>query len=279
MASLIQWQDVFIFITYGFLVATSMQSRAQFAHCHAPIDKFIILTYIFVIVQQLSSMFLRRQQVQKPTKFYYINLTFYLALFPACLYTTIKGISWQFENDKYSPNCLPATNPRWIIWMLICLLLIWDLYFIALYGIMANRLRHYFITRPRMAQLIQRQSENKRLLDPESTSEEFENNQPELPEHNVNDIRTLEYTYSFVKSLNPLQKICPICFDNIIPRTEIAELPHCTHNFHPSCIKTWIEKNPLCPVCVLESKGIITIQPKSNQGSATIEMGANINRV
>lgn len=41
---------------------------------------------------------------------------------------------------------------------------------------------------------------------------------------------------------------CSICFDNFETESDVAKLK-CNHEFHPDCIKIWLQKSGTCPMC------------------------------
>lgn len=41
---------------------------------------------------------------------------------------------------------------------------------------------------------------------------------------------------------------CPICLDDFVPDTTVSQLA-CQHIFHGVCIRTWLERRNVCPVC------------------------------
>jgi Ring finger domain len=42
---------------------------------------------------------------------------------------------------------------------------------------------------------------------------------------------------------------CAVCLESIISVDQCARLRRCIHNFHISCIETWLPVNPTCPIC------------------------------
>lgn len=43
---------------------------------------------------------------------------------------------------------------------------------------------------------------------------------------------------------------CIICFGPLEDGDKVGDLPHCSHLFHASCLKTWIERKNTCPMCL-----------------------------
>lgn len=45
-----------------------------------------------------------------------------------------------------------------------------------------------------------------------------------------------------------------VCYCDFEHGDECLQLA-CKHQFHPDCVKKWLQKNPLCPVCKQDSLG------------------------
>jgi hypothetical protein len=42
---------------------------------------------------------------------------------------------------------------------------------------------------------------------------------------------------------------CIVCQDTISEGSQVRKLSHCNHFFHQTCIDTWFQRDPHCPVC------------------------------
>jgi len=42
---------------------------------------------------------------------------------------------------------------------------------------------------------------------------------------------------------------CAICLMDFGPADKVVTLPKCEHIFHSGCVKDWLKKKPLCPMC------------------------------
>jgi len=62
----------------------------------------------------------------------------------------------------------------------------------------------------------------------------------QLPVHKFNDVDKLEEN----------KKECVICMEKFIKNDEIITLP-CIHMFHKNCIKNWLDRSNICPICKL----------------------------
>ena len=45
------------------------------------------------------------------------------------------------------------------------------------------------------------------------------------------------------------QDMCSICFTSFNQMSFVVQMPSCGHLFHHNCIKMWLDKNPICPIC------------------------------
>ena len=69
---------------------------------------------------------------------------------------------------------------------------------------------------------------------------------------NIGDIlKEVQLTPDFIKK-NEIKK-CIICLEDFKINNKVSFLP-CSHLFHSSCIKHWLEKSRKCPICINEVK-------------------------
>ncbi|XP_030533828.1 RING-H2 finger protein ATL39-like [Rhodamnia argentea] len=104
----------------------------------------------------------------------------------------------------------------------------------------------------------------------------------EQPEHRVSGLEpvlvaaipTMKFDQKAFSSLEDAQ--CSICLGEYQEREVLRIMPKCGHNFHLSCIDTWLRKRSTCPVCRLhvqdsvlsKSAGTIAFETTSSfQGS------------
>ena len=45
------------------------------------------------------------------------------------------------------------------------------------------------------------------------------------------------------------QHMCSICFTGFNDFSFVVDMPVCHHLFHYNCIRIWVDKNPVCPIC------------------------------
>lgn len=56
-----------------------------------------------------------------------------------------------------------------------------------------------------------------------------------------------------MKDRNHTFECCPICYVDYEIKEKIKILD-CNHSFHVNCIKIWLKKNAICPICKASAK-------------------------
>ena len=64
--------------------------------------------------------------------------------------------------------------------------------------------------------------------------------------------RDLHYGYTLSNYLNYSRVVCLTDFEI---GDEVIRHPHCSHIFHPSCIRNWLELHDSCPICRTPLRG------------------------
>ncbi|KAF3441181.1 hypothetical protein FNV43_RR15093 [Rhamnella rubrinervis] len=70
-------------------------------------------------------------------------------------------------------------------------------------------------------------------------------------------IPTMKFNHEAFSSIEDAQ--CSICLGEYQDKEVLRIMPNCGHNFHLSCIDTWLRKQSTCPVCRIslqESRGM-----------------------
>jgi len=66
----------------------------------------------------------------------------------------------------------------------------------------------------------------------------------------IERLETKDYARSFAGVLVGSQnQSCPICFEDYEEDDKVISLPQCEHTFHPECVRRWLSKTSLCPIC------------------------------
>ena len=52
-----------------------------------------------------------------------------------------------------------------------------------------------------------------------------------------------------VDSESNQEQLCPICQTDFLPEHHILQMPICNHFYHAHCIKEWLSRSIICPMC------------------------------
>lgn len=75
------------------------------------------------------------------------------------------------------------------------------------------------------------------------------------------DLLKEKFTYKFKKTGNSVKideekegtvvncDPCSICYSQFKNEDLVVGLPSCLHKYHYQCVKVWLEKKPICPIC------------------------------
>ncbi|KAF8027138.1 hypothetical protein BT93_E0146 [Corymbia citriodora subsp. variegata] len=72
-------------------------------------------------------------------------------------------------------------------------------------------------------------------------------------------IPTMKFDQKAFSSIEDAQ--CSICLGEYQEGEELRIMPKCEHNFHLSCIDTWLRKRSTCPVCRLRLQASVLSKP------------------
>ena len=233
-----------------YLIFDTINNWNAYSECYAPIQLFLVMTYGAFYVTRIIMILLSAPDLpDRGVRFF--TFFFHWILNPFLIYVSIQGIVWQIENMVESSGCVPVERLPFFIWLWLILVLLLT---ILISFISSLRLRNWIkmrLFRRRMAhfqELIQRgdyEALNQLLI-----GEGDINNRVGLLEADFNRIPIEEYSQSLTQmlSLSHLQE-CPICFEDYKNGDQVMVLPKCKHAFHPECIKGWLVRSPLCPMC------------------------------
>lgn len=92
----------------------------------------------------------------------------------------------------------------------------------------------------------------RREFEPESDSEEEEENPITLVEADYDRYFPIINTEIENKDGKITEEICSICIDKILNDEKVRKIRFCGHYFHSGCLTDWIKVNESCPNCKLE---------------------------
>jgi len=247
--------DFLLYPTYLYLIADVAYYWNDYQACHYPIQLFLLLTYCLILIHRSVTIIKSNASLSRSGKKILTGLSYWI-LNPAFLYLTVQGIIWQRLNIELSPQCIPEERVPWLVWWWIALLILIDILLISLtvFRIMKWwRMRRF---RRRMRTIVSEIL----ILDPDTLSQllltigeerlPFNiNEQTGLTEEEISKISKKTYKQNYLSILQKGREFCPICYDDIEEGQEVFQLPLCNHTFHEDCIRAWLIKNPVCPMC------------------------------
>ncbi|CAG9313354.1 unnamed protein product [Blepharisma stoltei] len=78
------------------------------------------------------------------------------------------------------------------------------------------------------------------LLDILNQAQQNQQGSPPASEEAINSLPLINCTIA--------KSVCPICQDNYREEDKIRQMP-CKHDFHDSCLSTWLRMHNTCPIC------------------------------
>ena len=71
------------------------------------------------------------------------------------------------------------------------------------------------------------------------------------------------------------QQDCTICYGYIEEGDRVGALPHCNHTFHVDCLKVWLTRRNVCPLCLSENIASPQFDENNNNGNSRGGNNAN----
>jgi len=70
---------------------------------------------------------------------------------------------------------------------------------------------------------------------------------PPASKQEVEKLPIIEVTKEFLERVGEDTE-CAVCRENMVLGDKLQEMP-CKHNFHPPCLKPWLDEHNSCPIC------------------------------
>jgi hypothetical protein len=68
---------------------------------------------------------------------------------------------------------------------------------------------------------------------------------------------------------------CMICFNTFEDGCKVGVLPHCTHTFHSKCLKDWLKRRNVCPLCLESDVATTAFSHKTLRSTLTTTTNNN----
>jgi len=246
----IQRADLIIILIYLFLIVDLCLNWSAYSNCYAPIQLFLLETYLLIVVHRIVSLIKGDPNTSRPWK-KCSSFLIYWVINPGFIVITIEGIIWQIQDDQYTENCIPINRVPWIVHMWIIILVIIDILVILISIFKIIKWWRIRTFRRRIDILMQELS----TLDQNALGQILLqsvpgdlNNQIGLTEEDLSTIASTTFSESDA-SIFSISDSCAICCEDFHIDEEITKLPICNHRFHKKCVTEWLVRNPLCPMC------------------------------
>jgi len=238
--------QTFFLIFYIFFIPYFIVNQwDQYDSCAAPTQIFLLGTSITIFLLVNAVNLLGASDLPNWARKFLMRLLHFV-LTPSCIYLSIQGTVWQIMNMVETPKCSAVSESSNFIWGWIM--------FLTVSGFMFGRIT--YLTLKHWWRMRQFRNQMRRLNMLESGGDI---NALLLENGDINDrvgllpteIEKLE-TKNFSRSLMDAitgSETCPICFEDYKAGDTNISLPKCQHAFHSECVKKWLSKTPLCPMC------------------------------
>ena len=245
--------EAVFFAVYAIIILDLCLNWTDYNSCQAPIDLFLLATYLIIPTQAIVWTFMAYPRTPVWLS-KILTFIFFAILGPGFFILTILGIKFQIEDIDDTPDCIPEERAPWTIWGWIVLLIFEDLVYTAIIVFTVISWYQWFRYTRRMRALMNNiNNMNGRDLNEYLLGLEGEygnlNDQVGFNKKMLDQLQTTSYTQNFGDLLTVHQPSCPICFEDFKIDEDVVSLPSCEHLYHTECIKTWLVKNPLCPMC------------------------------
>jgi len=250
---------IFLWIFYDLFSTWS-----EYSTCYAPIQIFLLLTYIFCILFRLYLTVIIAPDLPRTAKKLLIIL-FHWVLYPFSLYLVTQGIIWKIQIDIHSPLCTPPDRAPYVIWVWIGL----DAFLSMIMTIMTITKLIFWVKvclfRRRYQRIFNQGDHN--ALNQLLLEDETLNSRIALLPSDLERLPTTIYTEGLSDLLKlDHQSSCPICYEEFVTGDQVITLPGCNHIYNGNCIKGWLERSPLCPMCRANVRTNLHHPPQSSNG-------------
>jgi len=242
--------DLLFVIAIAYLATDLIFNWNAYRFCSSPIQLFLLFNYCFFFIIRIHLTLVAAADLPRGFKSCLMSL-FYWVLNPLCIYLPVQGIIWQIQNMVNSPDCIPAKRIPSIVWLWIISLIFMA---ILMTFITAMKLRNWwrmYVFQRRMRRLAHGLGhEDANALTVMLLGDQGLNNRVGLLEADIDRLPKATFSTSLADMFRfNQQDSCPICFDEFQAGNEVTQLPSCNHIYHPACIREWLNKSPLCPMC------------------------------
>uniref|UniRef100_A0A6U9ARD8 RING-type domain-containing protein n=1 Tax=Zooxanthella nutricula TaxID=1333877 RepID=A0A6U9ARD8_9DINO len=269
MTQSLGYNDGILFVSLLYSCVDLAMEWATFAPCAKPIHKWLLVSYVCVLVFRLVHIagsraasavagdFLLDMRLKGAGPRFMAAFIWAVAL-PFFTFWTLLGTAWFWRVASETPQCMPSETHFWFsaFWLFLCYA--WIVIHSAL-GVVAWVLER----RVRRAEGDLRSLEDDDVLRRWGEVSQIPNFQslssaagPVTGQGlSAESIKALPSAWTLGAESDSFcgecteSGECPICINDLEPGDTVRRLPGCGHTFHRSCIDLWLLRRADCPLC------------------------------
>jgi len=258
MACTLSLNDGVLMVSLLYLSIDMQYAWHEFASCHWPVNRWLLVSYIFIMAFRLTHV-LGTSQMTAGTGDFLLNLRTkdalprllmsltWLLVLPLFTVWTALGSFWLYDSKRQSDLCLPMGMP-------LVFVVTWQALSWAWIGIHATLGGVAWILERRLRRT---EASLRSVADPDTIARwgevgqingyaDLANN--ELKGLTPEQIKELPEAVAGMLQL-PEDSECSICLNSLDPSDTVRQLGTCGHTFHKSCIDLWLLRRADCPLC------------------------------
>jgi len=258
MACTLSLNDGVLMVSLLYLSIDMQYAWHEFASCHWPVNRWLLVSYIFIMAFRLTHV-LGTSQMTAGTGDFLLNLRTkdalprllmsltWLLVLPLFTVWTALGSFWLYDSKRQSDLCLPMGMP-------LVFVVTWQALSWAWIGIHASLGGVAWILERRLRRT---EASLRSVADPDTIARwgdvgqingyaDLANN--ELKGLTPEQIKELPEAVAGMLQL-PEDSECSICLNSLDPSDTVRQLGTCGHTFHKSCIDLWLLRRADCPLC------------------------------
>lgn len=116
-----------------------------------------------------------------------------------------------------------------------------------------------------------------------SLSNFYEENGSYMGKMGLYDVELMYFEDNFESEFEKVQEQkydqCVVCFDDSFEKTDkVIQMPGCLHTYHFACIKEWLLKKPICPMCKSNFRHHIVQALQEKRDNSVLIISSSIER-
>lgn len=249
--------DCVLAISLTYLSVDMQFQWHEFEHCHWPVDRWLLVSYIFILAFRLAHVvgssraalgsgdFLVNLRHKGTLPRLLVSLT-WLCFLPLFVAWTGVGTFWLLDSRKSSARCLPMG-------MSLCFIILW---LVLSYGWICVHLVLGGVAWIYERRLRQSEDSLRAMEDPDTLSRWGQVSQlpgyTSLVNGSLGGLTPLQINSlpEMLASQTGFQENeCSICLNEVCDNDSVRRLTTCGHTFHRCCIDLWLLRRADCPLC------------------------------